>query len=113
MIAERAFMLHRICWIHYYGVEPKQDIDHIDCDKTHNAIFNLREVSKTVNSQNQRKAKSNNQLGVLGVSRNGSKFKAVICVNKATIYLGTFNTVEEASSAYLDAKRAYHDGCTI
>lgn len=46
------YMLHRLAWLHYYGEWPKHNIDHIDRDRSNNAIQNLRDVRQTINKQN-------------------------------------------------------------
>lgn len=42
-----------------------------------------------------------------GVRKSGTKFKATLCVDGDSTYLGTFCTVAEASQAYLDAYANY------
>ena len=63
--------------------------------------------------QNQKRAKKNNKLGILGVSVKKGRFIAQIQVNKKGIHLGSFDTADEAHEAYLHAKREMHDTCTI
>lgn len=55
-------------------------------------------MSYTVNSLNQRKATARNRsTGVLGVTQHYHKYAARIGYRGRTIYLGLFDTVEEAS----------------
>ena len=107
---------HRIAWALATGEFPKGDIDHIDGNRKNNALANLRDVSRSVNLENQRCARSNNKsTGVLGVyaSRNGQKFDARIESRGKVMRLGRFDSIDLARSAYLSAKRELHQGCTI
>lgn len=108
------YQAHRLAWLIYHGKEPDGVIDHIDGNKLNNAIANLRDVSSSVNLQNQKKSKTDNRVGLLGVSelKNG-KFVARITLNKETKIVGYFTTPEEAHTAYLTVKRELHEGCTI
>lgn len=101
---------HRLAWLYETGSWPKGEVDHIDGVRTHNWFANLRDVTRLINTQNQREAHSHNQSGFLGVMRNGRKFRAEIRVNKRRLYLGTFETAKEAHDAYLAAKRLHHPG---
>jgi hypothetical protein len=79
-------------------------IDHIDNTfkgRSDNRISNLRNVSRQKNTFNT-KAK--------GYSWNEQckKYVSQIRINNKNIYLGLFNTTEEAHQAYLDAKKIYH-----
>jgi hypothetical protein len=106
---------HRLVWAYHYGTWPDGQIDHIDGNRRNNAISNLRDATHTINAQNERNPRRNNNLGVLGVHYEVSrkKFKAQISIGHKCLCLGRFDTAEQAQSAYVKAKRAYHDGCTL
>lgn len=65
--------------------------------------------------QNQRKARVDNVIGLLGVTHHpkNNKFQARITLDKRTQSLGYFKTPEAAHAAYVEAKRRLHEGCTI
>ena len=109
------YFAHRLAWLFIYGEWPSGIIDHVDGDASDNSISNLRDVSYSVNSQNQIKAKSSNKLGFLGVykDKRGGKFRADISIDGKNKCLGYFLTPEEAHDKYLAAKREFHEGCTI
>ena len=106
---------HRLAWLYTHGKWPDGVIDHIDGNPLNNRISNLRDVSHSVNSQNQVKRRSDNKSGFLGVSfdMNAGKFRAVIQAGGRSKHLGLFLNPEEAHDAYLAAKRELHEGCTI
>ena len=52
-------------------------------------------------------SKTKNSTGYTGVTIRRGKYEAGITVNGRSMYLGTFNTAEEAHGAYLEAKRKY------
>lgn len=107
-IRQRLYFAHRLAWLYVYGRWPEGLIDHRDHDTGNNRISNLRECSNSQNQQNRRGADRASKTGVLGVSPQGSMFIATICADGQQIYLGHFPTVEEASFAYQEAKKAYH-----
>jgi len=109
----KRFYAHRIVWLLAYGKFPDGDIDHINGDPADNRLDNLRDVSCTVNMQNQRRAQSHSSTGFLGVSRNGSGWQAQIRICGKKRHLGTFSTPQQAHEAYVLAKRQHHEGCTI
>lgn len=106
---------HWLAWLIHYGEWPATELDHINGQRSDNRISNLRTVSRKQNQNNQRRAHSRNKLGVLGVSycEKWHKYTASIGHNRKKIYLGGFNTIEEAHNAYLKAKRELHEGNTI
>lgn len=95
---------HKIIRIHklIMGVtyNQKQIVDHINWDKLDNRKCNLRFVTKSQNNINIHR-KSNNKSGYTGVyySKRLNKYCARIGINKNKIYLGDFNTFEEAVKA--------------
>lgn len=104
---------HRLAWLMCTGKMPAQ-IDHINGIRTDNRIVNLRSVTADINSQNQRNPHAHNSLGVLGVIKKPSgRYAADIRVKGKKIYLGTFDRIEDASNAYITAKRKFHIGSTL
>jgi hypothetical protein len=101
------YSAHRVIFLYVTGVWPSHEIDHADMNKQNNKWVNIREAIRSENCAN-RKVRKDNLLSVKGVkrTRNG-KFQARIQVNKCPIYLGTFNTIEEANLAYMDAAVKY------
>lgn len=91
---------------------PTQQIDHIepaDGSHTQDRLSNLRIVSNSQNSMNQR-LKSSNTSGYKGVcwAARESKWKASIMYLGRTKSLGYFQTAEEAARAYDKAARELH-----
>ena len=100
------YYVHRLIWFLHHGEWSTTDIDHINEVKSDNRIGNLRMVTRSQNMQNVRQAQSNNQLGVKGVSpvKKNGKYLAEIVVDGKHHWLGYFDTVEAASTAYQEAK---------
>lgn len=115
-LGSKLYKAHRLAWL-YMSDEPlPPEIDHIDGDRANNRWCNLRAATHSLNQQNRKAAHSNNQTGLLGVrvkKRKTVRFQAIIHVNGVRKYLGTFKTADEASAAYLSAKRKLHAGNTI
>ena len=98
------------------GKFPEEYADHINGIKDDNRWINLRSVTKSENSQNQRKSQSDNKSsGLLGVSwcKAEGKWETSINVNKKKYYIGAFHCKHEAHEAYLKKKRELHSTCTI
>jgi hypothetical protein len=100
--------LHRALWAMTYGAWPKDDIDHVDGDRSNNDISNLRLVTASDNQRNQKRYK-NNTSGHTGVSwyKPYSKWRATICLNGKHKHLGYFDTAEEAAKAREKASNTY------
>ena len=74
-------------------------MDHIDSDKLNNNVNNLRLVTNRENVSKERTFKSGLPTGVYFHKRN-KKYESQIRINGKKKYLGSFNTIEEASNAY-------------
>ena len=92
---------HQFAWF-LVNKECVEEIDHINGVRDDNRIVNLRSVSRNENQWNRTKAK-----GYTWRKRE-NKWQAQIKINKKDIYLGYYNTEQEARSAYLAAKEIYH-----
>lgn len=108
-IDRHRILAHRLAWFVHYGRWPEGVIDHIDKDRTNNRIANLREATRSQNAFYAPKPK-NNTSGFKGVVRNRSARKnarwiAQITINQKTVYLGSFDTPEEAHAAYAEKSK--------
>jgi hypothetical protein len=112
MVNGKKFLAHRLAYLHFHGVWPEQQIDHLNGDKSDNRIANLRDVSPSINSQNQTRPRKSNASGFLGVSWNkdNKRWMSKIKVNGRSQHLGYFSSPEVAHAAYLAAKLRLHLG---
>lgn len=108
----KQYAAHRIAWLVQTGNWPAA-IDHKNGDRSDNRFENLRESDPVSNAQNRRKPRKRNLAGFLGVSIERSLFRACIKVGSKNIYLGVFKTPEEAHHVYVQAKRKWHQSCTL
>lgn len=74
-----SYLAHRLAWFYCFEEWPESYIDHIDRDKTNNALDNLREATAFENSRN-RAINKNNSSGYPGVYKRGSKWRAEIVI---------------------------------
>lgn len=104
----KKYLLHRLIYLWVTGEMPTHLIDHIDGDGTNNRWKNLRTATPLQNAQNARKPRDNTS-GHVGVywSKQASKWKAMIRVQKKLIFLGYFNCIEEAVSKRKKAETLY------
>ena len=98
-------MAHRVIYALKVGKWPDGDVDHIDGNCRNNHPDNLREVTKSVNQHNQRRAK--------GFTWNvkANKFYVKLKVLGATYWVGAYDTALDARAAYLKAKMKVHPDC--
>ena len=84
-------------------------IDHINSNGLDNRVCNLRQVSRFQNQWNRGISKGNSS-GFKGVDfmKSEGRWRARISCNRKSIFLGLFDTPEEAAKAYEDAATMYH-----
>lgn len=98
----RKILAHHYIYETYHDVklQPGEQIDHINRDRTDNRISNLRLSNNTRNSQNKG-CRIDSKTAVKGVSKTKSgNFVAAITINGSRSYLGTFKDIENAKKAY-------------
>lgn len=92
--SRRFLFAHRVIWLLVYGEWPAAMLDHIDGDRANNKPANLRPAT---NAENQRNRVVTGKVPFKGVVRHLSgKFQA----SCSGVYLGVFNTAEDAARAY-------------
>lgn len=117
--ADRNILVHRVIWKIVTCEDPgRRTIDHIDGNKLNNKIDNLRLADLAENCWNKPAQKMKDGEPVLipykGVTyvrdRNGelAYIIARISFRGKRIYLGTFNTPEQAARAYAKASMTLH-----
>ncbi len=92
---------HHFAWLWMNGNVEINQIDHINRNKADNRICNLRNVTQQVNQWNR------NGKGYY-FNKAQKKYHAQIRLNNKRLYLGLYDTPEEARQAYLNAKPKYH-----
>ena len=111
-VAGKKYKAHRLAWLYVNGCWPLEFIDHIDGDRSNNAISNLRDVSRSINAQNQKQAHKNKVQGPLGVhwSARHRKWIAKLSLGGERFHSRYFATPELASAAYFEMKEKVHSG---
>lgn len=96
-----------VMMIHGVDVPKRMHVDHINGNITDNRIENLRIATPSQNSCNRR-TQINNTTGAKGCVKAGKKYQAQIQVAGRYVYLGRFNTLNEAKAAYSLARTYLH-----
>ena len=82
---------------------PNPCIDHINGIKYDDRISNLREVTLQQNNWNHKTRKKQTSLP-MGIRMVRGKYQARISINKKTIYLGVYSSIEKASQIYKEER---------
>ena len=93
---------HHYGWYWVYGNVDFIELDHKDTNQYNNRIDNLR-----ISNRNQQNENRGGVKGCYLIKKSG-KWRSYITINYKQIFLGNFNTEEEAHQSYLNAKQIYH-----
>ncbi len=106
-LGRKTFSAHRIAWLLMTGAWPADQIDHVNRVRSDNRWTNLRTATA---SQNQANALWRTKVAK-GVKAHHSSGRYGVRIHRDGVrkFLGYYDTVEEASAAYLRASQA-HDG---
>ena len=109
-IAGKNHLGHRLAWLIAHGHWPDGTLDHINGHRDDNRSSNLRLATTEQNNQNLHGTSQANTSGVRGVSWDSSRSKWTvrISIKNRSINLGRFDDINQAKTAYVDAKRKHH-----
>jgi hypothetical protein len=105
------YLAHRVIWLLCNGDWPKDELDHIDRNKSNNRLANLRECTTAENHQNQDMTSRKGTSRYIGVCKptHRENWRAQIVVNKRQVYLGMHRCETAAYVAYCRAKSQLHE----
>jgi len=109
-INQRSYPAHRIVYALATGSDPfPLEVDHKDRNSQNNYPENLRVATRSENASNKG-IQLNNTSGQRGVTwcKRTSKWMAQIGKDKKTLFLGRFDSIEEATAARLSAENEIH-----
>jgi hypothetical protein len=99
-INDTCILSHRLAWAYIYGKWPEHDIDHINGVKDDNRIENLRHVLHRENNSNNKRVRNGGLVGAHYHKQSG-KWVSSALIGRVKIYIGIFDTEQEAHDAYL------------
>ena len=99
----KTYRAGRLAFLYMTGRWPNPEVDHENKVRDDDRWNNLRELTKLQNMQNRNRVSARKKQSTLpiGVTHNNKKFKALARHLGKRIYLGTFETSDEAHQVYL------------
>ncbi|RYX78512.1 HNH endonuclease [bacterium] len=97
----------RMAWLYVHGVIPPTDVDHIDRDRSNNAISNLRLCTKAQNAHNRKRTTKISASGHENITKESGRFYVRVMTHKGLVSLGGFDTIEEAIQVRDPAVKEY------
>lgn len=99
---------HRAAFLLMTGEWPKDEVDHIDLDKSNNRWKNLRHATMAENRTNVRvRPNCISKMKGAHYRKSINKWSSKISINGKPIHLGIFDSPEKAHMAYCSAVEKY------
>jgi hypothetical protein len=104
----RAYLAHRVAFLIVEGSWPRDQVDHINGDKTDNRWGNLRHALPSQNQCN-RARRIVSKSGTRGVYATAEgRWKAEVSFQRKVYRLGHYDSIEDAAAAYQRAVKLLH-----
>lgn len=100
------YKVHRLIWKIVYGIDPSEQIDHINGIVDDNRLENLRSVTHVENGRNTKAYKKKSKLPP-GIDIEQGRYRARIKTNGKKLHLGYFDDLGDAIEAREEAERKY------
>jgi hypothetical protein len=107
VVLGRRYYLHRLVWLMKMGSWPPGQLDHINGQKRDNRLGNLRIATQAQNVHN-RIRNGSFPTGVYKAADRGRYCARIQGADGKKIYLGYYDTAEEAAAAYAGASIILH-----
>ena len=90
----RGLATNRLAWYMGTGQDPLElEVDHIDHDRTHNYLSNLRLATRVQNMHNVRRPGYHYE-------KDRNKYRVIMKIDGKSVHIGRFDSAEEAQRAY-------------
>lgn len=108
-IGQRLYLSHRLIWFMEKGRWPKEEIDHINGDRSDSRLENLRLATRGQNRCNA-KLPSTNTSGAKGIywDKQLRKWRARVKYEGRKYYFGSFASIDEAAAAASAGRAQLH-----
>lgn len=94
-------LVHRVVWALHTNKEIFGQLDHRDGNTSNNNVSNLREVTNRENAQNWKRHRDGRKVGA-SLTKTGV-WQVQMMLNKKLVYIGQFQTEEQAAEIYQKA----------
>jgi hypothetical protein len=99
-VAGKMYLAHRVIWHMVHGKWPKEDLDHVNGDRSDNRLINLREASRQENLRNSRGRPHTSKYKGVSWDKHRNKWVAYCKAGEKVKNLGRYDNEEEAAMAY-------------
>lgn len=107
IIAGYKYYEHHLAWYFVYDEWP-DELDHVNGDRSDNRIANLRPCTRTQNCFNSQRPPGESGLKGAYLDHRNLQWYSKIQLGRKVVYLGSFNTPEEAHEAFMAAVEQCH-----
>jgi hypothetical protein len=109
-IDRKHYRAHRLAWFWMTGEWPPGEIDHENRDPLDNKWKNLRLATRAQNAANMSGKRPSHGLKGAYKSKRSGRWFSQISIDCKSVFLGRFDTAQEAHEAYMTAARKHFAG---